>query len=99
MSDKKAKKATILQEAGAARDAIVEKAQGQAREEGARLLSEARLQIESERQGAMRGIRTQVAELSVKIAEKLLREELSDNAKQMELIDRLLDDIPQNKVN
>jgi len=47
----------------------------------------------------MRGIRTQVAELSVKIAEKLLREELSDNAKQMELIDRLLDDIPQNKVN
>ena len=89
----------LLQEAGAARDAIVEKAQGQAREEGARLLSEARLQIESERQGAMRGIRTQVAELSVKIAEKLLREELSDNAKQMELIDRLLDDIPQNKVN
>ena len=54
---------------------------------------------EIERQGAMRGIRTQVAELSVKIAEKLLREELSDNAKQMELIDRLLDDIPQNKVN
>ena len=89
----------VRQEAGAARDAIVEKAQGQAREEGARLLSEARLQIESERQGAMRGIRTQVAELSVKIAEKLLREELSDNAKQMELIDRLLDDIPQNKVN
>ena len=89
----------LLQEAGAARDAIVEKAQGQAREEGARLLSEARLQIESERQGAMRDIRTQVAELSVKIAETLLREQLSDNAKQMELIDRLLDDIPQNKVN
>ena len=47
----------------------------------------------------MRGIRTQVVELSVKIAEKLLREQLSDKAKQMELIDRLLDDIPQNKVN
>lgn len=47
----------------------------------------------------MRDIRTQVAELSVKIAETLLREQLSDNAKQMELIDRLLDDIPQNKVN
>ena len=93
------KQSDILKEASATRDAIVEKAQGQAREEGARLLSEARLQIESERQGAMRGIRTQVAELSVKIAEKLLREELSDNAKQMELIDRLLDDIPQNKVN
>lgn len=99
LQEARAKQATILQEAGAARDAIVEKAQGQAREEGARLLSEARLQIESERQGAMREIRTQVAELSVKIAEKLLREQLSDNAKQMELIDRLLDDIPQNKVN
>ena len=99
LQEARAKQANILQEAGAARDAIVEKAQGQAREEGARLLSEARLQIESERQGAMRGIRTQVVELSVKIAEKLLREQLSDKAKQMELIDRLLDDIPQNKVN
>ena len=99
LQEAREKQAAILKDAAETRDAIVEKAQDKAREEGARLLSDAKTQIESERQGAMRGIRTQVAELSVKIAEKLLREELSDNAKQMELIDRLLDDIPQNKVN
>lgn len=91
------KQARILQDAGQARDAIVEKAQNQAREEGSRLLSEARLQIDSERKNAVREIRSQVAQLSVQIAEKLLREKLSDDTKQMELIDRLLDDIPNNQ--
>ena len=94
LQEAREKQAHILQEAGSARDAIVEKAQGQARDEGARLLSEARQQIDSERQ-----VRSQVAELSVQIAEKLLREKLSDNDQQMALIDRILDDIPQHKEN
>ena len=47
----------------------------------------------------MRQVRSQVAELSVQIAEKLLREKLSDNDQQMALIDRILDDIPQHKEN
>ena len=50
-------------------------------------------------QNAMRQVRSQVAELSVQIAEKLLREKLSDNDQQMALIDRILDDIPQHKEN
>lgn len=99
LQEAREKQAHILQEAGSARDAIVEKAQGQARDEGARLLSEARQQIDSERQNAMRQVRSQVVELSVQIAEKLLREKLSDNDQQMALIDRILDDIPQHKEN
>lgn len=99
LQEAREQQAHILQEAGSVHDAIVEKAQGHAREEGARLLSEARQQIETERQNVMRALRTQVAELSVQIAEKILRERLSDDTKQMELIDRLLDEIPQNKVN
>lgn len=98
LQEAREKQAHILQEAADARDAIVEKAQEKAREEGARLLAEARAQIESEKQNAIRDIRSQVAELSVQIAEKVVRKQLSDDSKQMELIDKLLDEVSeQNK--
>lgn len=99
LKEAREKQGEILQEAAAARDAIIEKAQDKAREESARLLAEARAQIESEKQNAIRDIRRQVAELSVQIAEKVVRERLSDDANQMQLIDKLLDEIPANKVN
>ena len=85
--------AAILKEAAETRDAIVEKAQDKAREEGARLLSDAKAQIETEKQNAIREIRTQVAELSVQIAEKVLKEKLSDDKAQMDMINRLLDGV------
>lgn len=87
------KQAAILKEAAETRDAIVEKAQDKAREEGARLLSDAKSQIETEKQNAIREIRTQVAELSVQIAEKVLKEKLSSDKEQMDMINRLLDEV------
>ena len=56
--------------------------------EGESMLQEAR-----QKQAAISEIRAQVAELSVKVAEKILRKELSSDAKQMETIDRLLDEV------
>lgn len=53
-------------------------------------------EIEQEKQQAIREIRAQVAELSVKIAEKIVREKLSSDDKQMELIDKLLDEVSVN---
>ena len=93
LQEAREKQAQILKEATATRDAIVENAQGKAREEGARLLSEAKAEIETEKQNAIRDIRAQVAELSVLIAEKVVREKLSDDQKQMDLISRLLDEV------
>ncbi len=87
------RQAQILREASETRDAIVEKAQEKAHEESARILSDAKAEIESEKQAAIRDIRSQVAELSVQIAEKILRNELSDKAKQDQLINSLLDEV------
>lgn len=87
------KQANLLKEAAATRDSIVEKAQEKAREEGARLISEARAEIESEKQAAISDIRKQVASLSVEIAEKVLRSKLADDKAQMDLIDRMLDEV------
>lgn len=100
LQDAREKQAQLLKEATETRDAIVGKAQEKAREEGARLLSEAKAEIEAEKQNAIRDIRAQVAELSVQVAEKVLRKDLSSDANQMSLIDRFLDEVSvDNKVN
>ena len=87
------KQAQILREASETRDTIVGQAQEKAHEESARILSEAKAEIESQKQAAIRDIRAQVAELSVQIAEKILQKELSTSAEQTQFIDRLLDDV------
>ena len=97
LQEAREKQAQILKEATLTRDAIVEKAQGKAREEGARLLTEARAEIEAEKQNAIRDIRSQVAQLSVQIAEKVVRQQLSSDKKQMDLIERLLDEVAVDK--
>ena len=93
------KQAQILKDAADTRDAIVAKAQEKATNEGSRLLNEAKAEIEVEKQNAIRDIRTQVAEISVQVAEKIVREKLSSNESQMELINKLLNDISVGKNN
>ena len=93
LQEAREKQAQILREAAETREALVEKSQWNARDESARLIADAKAQIEGEKRNAIRDIRSQVAELSVQIAEKVLRDKLSSDAAQMEMIDRLLDDI------
>lgn len=93
LQEARERQAAILKEAAATRDAIVEKAQDKAHEESNRLLTEAKVEIENQRQAAVRDIRKQVATLSVEIAEKVLREKLGDEKTQMDLIERMLDEI------
>ena len=96
LQEAREKQAQILKEAAEMRDAIVEKAQDKARSEGARLLEEAKAAIEQEKKAAIADIRQQVATLSVEIAEKVLRANLKDDKSQMDLIDRMLDDVSAN---
>ena len=93
LQEAREKQAVILKEAAETRDAIVEKAQQKAREEGSRLLNEAKAQIETEKQNAIRDISAPEAEPSAQIAEKVIRKKLSSDSKQMDLIDKLLDEV------
>ena len=96
LQEAREKQAQILKEAAETRDAIVEKAQDKARQEGARLLDDAKLAIEQEKKAAIADIRQQVATLSVQIAEKVLKQDLKDDKAQMDLIDRMLNDVSAN---
>ncbi len=93
LQEAREKQAQILREAAETRDAIVEKAQDKARSEGARLLDEAKTAIEQEKKAAIADIRQQVATLSVEIAEKVLKQSLKDDKSQMDLIERMLDEV------
>ena len=96
LQEARAKQAQILKEAAETRDAIVEKAQEKARQESARLISDAKDEIEQQKKAAIADIRKQVATLSVEIAEKVLKQNLQGDKAQMELIDRMLDDVSAN---
>ena len=91
------KQSQMLKEATVTRDAIIEKAQTQAKGEAARLIADAKAQIEAEKSSAIREIRAEMAQLSVQVAEKVVRKNLADDASQMELIDKLLDEVSVGK--
>ena len=97
LQEAREKQAQMLKEAAETRDAIVEKAQEKAREESARLLNDAKVEIEQQKQAAIADILEHVATLSVEIAEKVLKQNLKDDKSQMDLIDRMLDDVSSNK--
>lgn len=85
--------AQIIKEAMTTRDGIIQDARDKAQLEGRNLLDEAKKQIEAEKEVALRDIRTQVADLSVQIAEKVIRQQLLHDDEQEKFIARMLEDV------
>ena len=85
----------ILQEATRTRAEIIAKAEQEAAERADQLLQKARTEIEAEKESALRDIRKEVADLSVAIAEKVIRKELAADKDQMAYVDRLVQEIKQ----
>ena len=83
----------ILKEAAAERDRLIAAAQEQARDEAGKIMEETRERIRQEKEAALRDVRREVAVLSVSIAEKVVRKELSTDTGQQELVDRIIDEM------
>ena len=92
LEDARKEQAQILREATETRSKLIADAKEQAREEAAKILAEARTEIEAEKEAALRDVRKEVAVLSVSIAEKILRKELSEDKEQREYIDRMVEE-------
>ena len=75
----------ILKEASDAGNALVENARNKANEEGTRMIVQAREAIENEKRAALTEVKNMAAALSVDIAERILRKELSDPQAQQAL--------------
>lgn len=83
----------ILREAMHERDKIIVEARKQAEAAAQKELDDVRMQIKQEKEEAIRDIRRQVAVLSVDIAEKVIRKNLGQKQEQMDMIDRMLDEM------
>ena len=93
LAETKAEQAKMIQEAAAERDKMIASAQDQARIEAQKIIEEARVRINEEKEVALKEARKELAVISLAIAEKVVRKELSDDNAQKELVDRFVDEV------
>ncbi|HEX4888325.1 MAG TPA: F0F1 ATP synthase subunit B [Luteibaculaceae bacterium] len=91
-----AEKDAILKKAKESAEAIVAQAKGTAKDEADKLINNARAAINIEKQAALTELKNQVAALSIEIAEKIVRENLSSNEKQQALANTLVKEVSLN---
>ena len=93
VAETKVEQAKMIQEAAAERDRLIASAQDQARFEAQKIIEEARARINEEKETALKEARKELALISLSIAEKVVRKELSDDNAQKELVDRYVDEV------
>ena len=96
MAEAKAERDALMKEAKEVKDKIITEARDKASAEAAKLLATAKEAIQNEKEAAIDSMREQMAILSVDIAEKVLKQKLSDDKEQTKLVNRLVDDIDLN---
>ena len=96
MKQARAERDEILKEAKILKDNIVLEAKTSAQTEGAKLIEKARIEIENQKKAALAELKGQVSTLSLDIAERVLRSQLDDKAKQQDLVVNLLKDVELN---
>lgn len=83
----------LLKEAREIKQKLIDDAKNEANFEAKKIIIQAQETIESEKNAAIIDLKNQVADLSVEIAEKVLKEKLSDDKSQMNLVKELVKDV------
>ncbi len=96
LQEARAERDAMLKEAREIKEKIVADAKEQSIIEGDKIIAQAQATIESEKKAAMAELKSHVAGLSVDIAEKVVRQELSNKDKQLALVDSLLGEAKLN---
>ena len=86
----------ILKEATAMSNQFIEQAKTKATEEGGRMIEQAREAIRNEKNAALAEVKNTAAQLSIDIAERILRRELTDQPAQQQLVDSYLKEVKLN---
>lgn len=86
----------ILNEALSVAENIKQQARQETSKISAKMIEDAKLAIQNEKNAALQEVKKQAAEISLEIAEKLLRKNLVDQKAQKELVDEFLKDIKKN---
>ena len=87
---------TIIKEAREIKENMITVAKEEAQAEAAKIIESAMVTIENEKQAAINELKNSVASLSVEIAEKIIRKELSSDTRQEELVEQMLNEMTLN---
>ena len=96
LNEAKAERDALMKDAREIRETMINEAKSKAAAEAERLMAAARENINNEKMAAITELKNQVATLSMEIAEKILKEELSSQDKQKTLVKALLDEVHLN---
>jgi F-type H+-transporting ATPase subunit b len=86
----------MMKEAREIKESIIAEAKEEAKEVTSALIEKAQASIEQEKQAAIAELKKQVADLSIEIAESILKKELSSTADQLKLVDHMLEEVTLN---
>lgn len=96
LQEARAERDAMLKEAREIKEKIISDAKEEAQVQGQKMIDQAKVLIENEKNSAMTEIKNQVSVLSLEIAEKLLKNELSDKENQNKLVEKMLDGVKLN---
>lgn len=96
LKEARAEREAMLKEARELKNKMIEDAKSEAQDQANKMIEQAQAAIESEKKSAMAELKGQVAGLSLEIAEKVVRQELSNKDKQIELVESMLGDAKLN---
>ncbi|GAA4272197.1 F0F1 ATP synthase subunit B [Aquimarina gracilis] len=96
LNEARAERDGMLKEARQLKENMISDAKAEAQAEADKIVAQAQATIASEKKAAIAELKNQVAGLSVEIAEKVVRNELADKKKQLELVDSMLGDVTLN---
>jgi F-type H+-transporting ATPase subunit b len=96
LADARAERDVMMKEAREIKDKMINDAKSEAQAAGEKMISQAKAAIESEKNAAMAELKNQVSSLSLEIAEKVLRDELSNKDSQTKLVEKMLGDAKLN---
>jgi F-type H+-transporting ATPase subunit b len=96
LKEARVERETMLKEARDMKNKMIEDAKDEAKEAAGKLIEQAQASIESEKKAAIAELKAQVAGLSIEIAEKVVRQELSNKDKQTKLVESMLGEAKLN---
>ena len=96
LKEARAEREEMLKEAKDIKNKMIEEAKGEAQTQANKMIEQAQAAIESEKRAAMAELKNHVAGLSLEIAEKVVREELSNKDKQIKLVESMLSEAKLN---
>ena len=96
LQEARAERDSLLKDARDMKEKMVADAKNEAQAQGQKMIEQAKAAIESEKNAAMAELKLQVSTLSLQIAEKLLKDELSNKEAQVKLVEKMLGDAKLN---